>query len=206
MWIGLHIPRTTRDGRPVRVGNNPEVMPGSEDTYQSYGLPWANVSDTPFRRYKHWDHEGGISTPLIAHWPARIKTTGALRTQPTHLIDIMATCVDVAGAEYPAEFNGNRITPMEGQSLVEAFDGRPITREAIYWEHEGNRAVRVGKWKLVALGRQGAWELYDIEADRTETNDLAADQPERVKHMAAMWQRWAERAHVLPWPRFKRRH
>jgi len=202
-WGGLHIPRKTRDGRSVRVGNDPNVLPGPEDTYQSYGRPWANASNTPFRRYKHWVHEGGISTPLIVHWPARIKTTGQLRTQPGHLIDIMATCVDVSGATYPVERDGQRIRPMEGRSLVPAFDNKPIDREAIYWEHEGNRAVRAGKWKLVAKGRNGRWELYDMEADRTETDDLADRHPERVKRMAGMWQTWARRANVLPWPQDK---
>ncbi len=199
-WKGLHIPRKTRDGCPVRVGNDPNVMPGPEDTYQSYGLPWANASNTPFRRYKHWVHEGGISTPLIVHWPARIKTPGALRRQPGHLIDIMPTCLAVAGAAYPTGHDGHPITPMEGRSLLPAFDDKPIDREAIYWEHEGNRAIRVGKWKLVAKGSHGPWELYDMEADRTETHDLASRHPDRVKAMSGKWQAWAKRANALPWP------
>jgi arylsulfatase len=175
-------------------------MPGPEDTYIAYGIGWANVSNTPFRYYKHFVHEGGISTPLIAHWPAGIRRQGELEHQPGHLIDIMATCVDLAGATYPAEFKGNPITPMEGRSLAPAFQGQPIQREGIYWEHEGNRAVRVGKWKLVAKGPKGPWELYDMEADRTELADLAAAQPERAAQMAALWQAWAERAKVVPWP------
>ncbi|MBN1343069.1 MAG: arylsulfatase [Phycisphaerae bacterium] len=199
-WGGLHIPEKTRDGRDVRRGNDPNVMPGSATTYQSYGLPWANASNTPFRRYKHWVHEGGISTPLVVHWPGGIRARGELRRQPGHLIDIMATCVDVAGATYPTELKGQAIRPMEGKSLAPALAGKPIDREAIYWEHEGNRAIRVGKWKLVAQGPRGKWELYDMEADRTETNDLAADHPERVKAMSSKWEGWAERANVLPWP------
>jgi arylsulfatase len=151
--------------------------------------------------YKHWVHEGGISSPLIVHWPNRIKETGALRNQPGHVIDIMATCVDIAGANYPTRFKGQEIQPMEGKSLAPAFAGKSIEREAIYWEHEGNRAIRKGKWKLVAKGRKGPWELYDMEADRTETNDLAEQHPDRVKEMADMWQAWAERANVLPWPK-----
>jgi len=189
-------PRVTRDGRPVRIGFG--VMPGPADTYIGYGLPWANASNTPFRRYKHWVHEGGISSPLIAHWPARISRKGEFEQQPGHLIDLMATCVDVGGVKYPQEFGGKKIQPMEGRSLVPAFVGKPIERDAIYWEHEGNRAVRVGKWKLVAAGERGRWELYDMEADRTELNNLAAAQPERTKAMAAKWQAWAERANVLP--------
>jgi arylsulfatase len=143
-------------------------------------------------------HEGGIASPFIAHWPARITRRGELDDQPSHLIDVMATCVDVSDAEYPEVFANNRIKPMEGRSLVMAFDGKQIDREAIYWEHEGNRAIRVGKWKLVAKGEQGDWELYDIDEDRSEMHNLASEQPERVKDLAANWQAFAERADVLP--------
>ena len=190
------IPKQTRDGYPVRQGVG--VMPGPGDTYIAYGQGWANVSNTPFREYKHWVHEGGISTPLIAHWPARITRRGELERQPGHLVDLMATCVAVSGAEYPKQFGGNAIHPLEGRSLVPAFDGKPIEREAIFCEHEGNRAVRAGRWKLVAKGERGPWELYDMETDRTEMHDLAAEQPQRVQELAALWQSWAERAHVLP--------
>jgi arylsulfatase len=192
------IPKQNRRGIPTLQG--PDIMPGPEDTYISYGIGWANVSNTPLRYYKHFVHEGGISTPLIAHWPAGIRRQGELEHQPGHLIDIMATCVDLAGATYPAEFKGNPITPMEGRSLAPAFEGKPIQRDGLYWEHEGNRAVRVGNWKLVAKGPKGPWELYDLEADRTELHDLAAAQPERAAQMAALWQAWAERAKVVPWP------
>ena len=193
----------TRDGRPVQRGNDPAVMPGPEDTYQSYGIPWANASNTPFRRYKHWVHEGGIATPLIAHWPDRIKQAGALSHQPGHLIDIMATCLDVADADYPATFGGQDVTPLEGKSLVPIFEGRQREgHEALYWEHEGNRAVRQGNWKLVSRygpTTGGAWELYDLEADRTETNALAATNPEQVAELTAMYEAWARRANVVPW-------
>jgi arylsulfatase A-like enzyme len=190
-------PTVTRDGRPVRTGRG--VMPGPADTYIAYGRPWANASNTPFRLYKHWVHEGGISTPLIAHWPAYIKAHGQFRNQPGHLIDIMATCVDVAEAKYPTEYKGHKIQPMEGKSLLSAFDDEPIEREAIYWEHEGNRAVRQGKWKLVSK-RPGGWELYDLEADRTELNNMAEDYPEKVRHLKALYEAWAARCGVLPWP------
>jgi arylsulfatase len=190
-------PLVTRDGRPVRTGHG--VMPGPADTYLAYGKPWANASNTPFRLYKHWVHEGGISTPLIAHWPVHIKVRCQLRHQPGHLIDIMATCVDVAGAKYPAEYKGNRITPMEGKSLLPAFDNKPVEREAIYWEHEGNRAIRQGKWKLVSR-HPGRWELYDLEADRTELTDLAGKYPEKVEQLKAMYESWAARCGVQPWP------
>ena len=154
-------------------GNDPTVMPGSEDTYQSYGVPWANLSNTPFREYKHWVHEGGIATPLIAHWPAVIDDVGALRHGPGQLTDIMATCLDVAGADYPTRFNGNDIIPLEGTSLAPIFHDQPNHKEALIWEHEGNKAVRRGRWKLVCK-YPGDWELYDIVANRTETEDLAA--------------------------------
>ena len=186
------VPSQTRDGYPVRMG--PKVMPGAADTYVAYGRGWANVSNTPFREYKHWVHEGGISSPLIAHWPNGIAAKGELRTEPGHLIDIAATCVDVAGATYPMA-----ATPLEGKSLLPAFAGKPLGREAIFWEHEGNRAVRVGDWKLVAK-HGGKWELYDIAKDRVESTDLAAKEPARVKEMVAKYDAWAKRALVEPWP------
>jgi arylsulfatase len=174
-------------------------MAGPDDTAIGYGKGWATVSNTPFREYKHWVHEGGISTPLIAHWPARITRKGDLEHTPSHLIDLMATAVDISGAEYPDTFHdGQTITPMEGRSLVTAFAGEGIDREAIYWEHEGNRAVRVGDWKLVAKGAKGKWELYNIAEDRSEQNDLADTETQRVSRMEALWNEWAERAHVLP--------
>ncbi len=189
-----HIPAKTRDGRPVRVGNDPKIMPGPEDTYQSYGIPWANASNTPFRLYKHWVHEGGISTPFIARWPRRFRPRPGFTAQPGHLIDVMATCADVAGAKYPADK-----TPLEGKSLLPVFEGRERQgHAALYWEHEGNRAMRQGKWKLVSR-HPDKWELYDLEADRTETNDLAAKHPAKAAEMAAQWEAWARRANVAPW-------
>jgi len=190
-------PTQTRDGRAVLGG--PNVMPGPDDTYISYGRNWANVSDTPLREYKHWVHEGGISTPLIAHWPAGIGARGEFRRQPGHLIDLMATCLDVAGAMYPRERAGRKVTPLEGRSLTPAFANKPIDRDAIFWEHEGNRAVRVGDWKLVAKGPAGKWELYDLATDRSETRNLAAQETNRVKELVAKWEAYAKRAQVLPW-------
>lgn len=180
-------------------------QPGSKDSKVFCGQSWATLENTPLRRYKHYNHEGGISTPLIAHWPARIKDGGKLRQQPGHLIDIMATCVDVGGAKYPAEFKGKTITPPEGRSLAPAFDNKPLERQALYWEHEGNAAVRAGDWKLVRLGRNGAWELYNMKTDRTELHDVAAAKPEMVKDLAAMWETWAARAQVKPYPEEKKK-
>lgn len=193
-------PQTTRNGRPVRAGNDPSVMPGPPDTFQSYGIPWANVSNTPFRLYKHWNHEGGVATPLIMHWPNGIKAGGELYDEPGHLIDIMATCIDVSGAVYPSEMQGHKITPMEGQSLMPAVKNQSSGRRALYFEHEGNRAVIEGKWKLVAAGPDGPWELYDVNKDRTETRNLTSEHHEQVKRLSKMWTNWARRANVLPWP------
>lgn len=194
------IPKQTRDGYPMRQGDG--VMPGGADTYIGYGRSWANVSNTPFREYKHWEHEGGISTPLIAHWPKGIPDArhGKLEAQPSHLIDLMATCVDLSGAKYPTELNGNKIQSMEGISLAPAFGGSSLKRSnPIFWEHEGNRAIRVGDWKLVSK-HPGDWELYNIAADRTEMHDLASQQPDRVKEMTLSWEAWAKRVGVMPWP------
>jgi arylsulfatase len=198
-WQNLFIPDRTRDGRHVRRGNNPDVMPGPEDTYQSYGVPWANASNTPFRLYKHWMHEGGIATPLIAHWPSVIRRPNTLTNRVGHLVDIMATCVDVAGASYPASRDGQQIHRMEGQSLAPLLRGQTAgSRADVFWEHEGNRAVRSGKWKLVSR-YPGEWELYDLEADRTEMRNLASANHARVREMAANWDRWAARCNVRPW-------
>ncbi|HBJ85924.1 MAG TPA: arylsulfatase [Verrucomicrobiales bacterium] len=174
--------------------------PTKADSDWFCGESWAFPQNTPFRLFKHYNHEGGIATPLIAHWPSGITAKNELRHQPGHLIDIMATCVDVGGAAYPKEYNGKPITPMEGKSLITAFKNEPIEREALFWEHEGNAAIRVGDLKLVRKGRTGPWELYDLKADRTELHDLASEQPEKAKELAAQWETWAERAQVKPYP------
>ena len=182
-------------------------MPGPADTAIGYGENWANVSNTPFRMYKHYVHEGGISTPLIAHWPNIIKARGELRHTPGHMIDIMATCVDIAGAFYPKQYKGENITPMEGKSLVPVFNNQALDRDLLFWEHEGNRAIRVGDWKIVAKGRHGQddvkWELYNLVDDRSELNNLASSQPQRLKTMIELWISHAKRK-VIPWPIKKR--
>ena len=194
--LQMHMqPKQTRDGYPVRTG--PGVMAGPADTYIAYGKGWANVSNTPFREYKHWVHEGGIASPLIAHWPKGIARGGELDHQPSHLIDIMATCVELAGVDYPAERDGQEITPLEGRNLDVAFKGKIIERDALFWEHEGNCAIRKGDWKLVRKWNQD-WELYNIADDRTEQHDLAADKPALVKQLGAGFQAYADRAKVSP--------
>ena len=180
------------------LGRGPLEILMTKDGYtQSYGQAWANASNTPFRKYKHWVHEGGIASPLVVHWPEGVSAKGALRSEPTHLIDLMATALDVGEAEYPKKFEGNEIVPLEGVSMVPAFDGRAIGREALYWEHEGNRAVRHGRWKLVAENR-GPWELYDMKADRTETEDVMSLNPEVGRRMIEMYTDWAKVRNVLP--------
>ena len=185
------IPKQTREGFPVRQGKG--VMAGAGDTYIGYGEAWATVSNTPFRKHKHWVHEGGISTPLIAHWPAGMTRKGELVSTPAHLIDLMATAVDLSKTTYPTN-----VKPLEGRSLAPLFTGGQIEREAIYWEHEGNRAVRVGDWKLVSEHPK-AWELYNIAQDRSEQHDLSQQEPGRVQQMAAMYDAYAKRAHVEAW-------
>jgi len=193
--------RETRSGEPVHFGNDVTRMPGPENTYQSYGVAWANLSNAPFRLYKHWIHEGGISTPLIAHWPAGIDANenGTIRHAPGYLPDIMATIVDASGATYPSTVDGHAVDALEGQSLLPVFakDATGEHRRPMFWEHEGNAAVRIGKWKLVRRYPR-AWELYDMDADRTELHDLAAGEPERVRQMAAQYDAWAKRCGVLP--------
>jgi arylsulfatase A-like enzyme len=191
------IPKQTRDGQPVKQGQG--IMPGGPNDYIAYGEAWANVSNTPHREYKHFVHEGGISTPLIAHWPAGIPEAqnGKIEAQPGHIIDLMATCADAAKANYPAEYNGHPIHPKEGTSLIPVFQAGNQALRSIFWEHEGNRAHRAGPWKLVAKADK-PWELYNIDQDRAERHDLAAAEPERVQSMAAAWETWAAHAQVLP--------
>ena len=180
-----HFPRQTRDGRKVRLGNGTDILPGPEDTYASYGLEWAQVSNTPFRLFKSFVHEGGIATPFIARWPGVIQA-GTTRRQVGHVIDLLPTLL--AAARVPPH-------PREGKDLFHGAADEPRT---LFWEHEGNRAVRRGDMKLVAV-HGGPWELYDLAEDRTELRDLAGRQPGPVRELAALYDGWAARSGVKPW-------
>ncbi len=177
----------------------PDVSPGPMESYHTVDQPWANMSNTPFRLYKFFNHEGGISTPLIASWPGCIDEDGALTHQDGHIIDIMATLLDVAGAEYPDSISGQRIVPLEGKSLLPVLQGeRREGHKALYWKTGNSRAVIKGGWKLVQFGdeiasvseEQGPWELYYRPNDRCELNDLAADRPDKVEELSRDWDIW----------------
>lgn len=173
-------------------GRMTSQLPGPKSSYMNVGPGWGSAHNTPFRRYKLWVHEGGISTPFIVRWPGVVRPD-TLTRQVGHIIDVLPTCLELAGASYPREFGGREILPVEGRSLVGAFKGRELPQpELIFWEQDGNRAVRQGKWKLVWDDELKRWELYDMEADRTETKDLAAAYPARVKELAAAYDRWAK--------------
>lgn len=193
------MPYETRYGLPVTPGNDPSIMPGSATTFASYGIPWGNASNTPFRLYKHYAHEGGISTPFIVHWPRGLKSKGITHAIG-HEIDVMPTCLEAAGVPYPTTSKaGTAPPPLEGKSLLPVLQGRGIAERSLFWEHEGNCAVREGKWKLVSRFPD-SWELYDMERDRTEMRNLADQYPDRVRKMIADYAAWAHRVGAQPWP------
>jgi len=164
---------------------------GGKESYEFVGPGWGWAQSAPFRKHKAWTYEGGIATPLIARWPGKIQA-GSVTSEVGHVVDLLPTFVEAAGTAYPARYNGNEILPVEGRSLIPVFTGRPNqTERAVFWHLYGNRAVRQGKWKLVWGVTRGQWELYDMDADRTETNDLASQHAERVREMSARWQEWA---------------
>lgn len=182
--------------------------PGDPHSDVFIGRCWAHLNNTPFRKYKHYNHEGGIASPLIAHWPAAITSRGGpdkwIRT-PTHVIDIMATCIDVAECKYPRERKGRTIKSLRGQSLQPLLTGNGnFSQRPLFWEHEGNAALRVDGHKLVRQGLHGRWELFDVEADRTEQHDLAADAPAVVSALSAEWAKWARDVNAIPKPKKKR--
>ncbi|MFK7736257.1 MAG: arylsulfatase [Pirellulaceae bacterium] len=178
---------------PYERMRNDSTIPGAAESDIAYDARWANMCNAPLRLYKQYAHNGGTATPMIAHWPKRIQDGGGLCSFPSHLVDLMPTLVELAGADYPSEFDGVSIPPMEGISLVPAFEGQEPAREKpIFWEFSGNHAVREGNWKLVAE-RAKPWELYDLSKDRSETVNLVSEHPERVKELAETYDAWAKR-------------
>ncbi|GAA3801157.1 arylsulfatase [Streptomyces chiangmaiensis] len=202
-------PTHTRTGQPVRLGNGPDIMPGPEDTYSSYGRPWANLSNTPFRLYKKWTHEGGIAAPFIVHWPGGDLEAGQILRQPRQLVHVLPTILDALGVDYPSAIGDRPIPPLEGGSFLDhlrggghapsaADDGEPT----LYWEHCGNGAIRRGLWKLVREYPH-QWELYDLANDPTELHDIADQNRELAEQLLADWSVWADRVGVLPFNRIE---
>ena len=207
-WDPLGFDVTSGPKNLLHTGDDLKKV-GGPGSYISYGSAWANMGNTPWRLYKHFSHEGGIRTPLIVHWPALGADTGTRRREdaetdfvrePGHIIDIMPTLLAVSGGTYPAERNGVKIQPMEGRSLAPWLSPSPrpgvsASPRLLFWEHEGSRAVRDGKWKLVSLAGD-AWELYDLDADPTEMNNLIAKEPAKARELSAAWDAWAKRSNV----------
>ncbi len=165
------------------------------------GQAWATLQNTPFRLYKAAVHEGGTSTPFIVHWPKGIKKRGAVCKERSHIIDLMPTFVELAGAHYPGKNTEGEILPMEGRSIVPVLKGESIgVPRTLCWAHAGNSAILEGNWKLVSFGKTGAWELYDIAKDRSELEDLSGKHNSIVKELESKWDAWAARTGVTPYP------
>ncbi|MGR3615054.1 MAG: sulfatase-like hydrolase/transferase, partial [Paracoccaceae bacterium] len=191
-------PDRTHDGQKIQMGNRPDVMPGDALTYQSYDKPWANVSNAPFRLFKHYVHEGGISTPLVAHWPKGFAPRATAHAA-CHVVDILPTILDVTGASYLSELGGEDIQPCQGESLLPLLMDKEWGREQpIFFEHEGNSAIRQGQFKLVRT-HGNDWELYNMESDRTELHNIVGGDAKRAEDMIRQYQYWAEKTGVLDW-------
>lgn len=194
---------STRDGRSVvfPLVKSADNMPGPQTVHAGIGQQWAHAVNTPFKYWKAKVFEGGICTPLIAHWPNGIKGQNVITSEMGHVVDFMATCSDLAHTQYPEEFRGRKITPQQGQSLLPVFSkGDRQDPEYIFWEHFGSKGLRQGKWKLVQLGDGAEWQLFDLEKDRTETKDLAAQYPDITSAMKTKWEAVARNTSVYPLP------
>ena len=209
-WESKIIPQTTPNGEKVRPGDWPDFNLGPANTFGSYGLNWASVSNTPFKRHKSWVHEGGISTPCIMHWPQGIKKTNQIVPDMAHIMDFMPTFVELSHKPYPEKFHGETITPMAGKSLLSLLHGKNFGHEYLCWEHEGNRAIHMGKWKLVSeypgtwktfysYPNKGQWELYNIQDDRIESENLSHKYPQKCQQMENLFNDWAKSSGVKPW-------
>ena len=186
-------------------GNNAKFIPGPKQFYTHCGPGWAWAQNTPFRRYKSWVHEGGISTPFIVRWPGRIKPN-SWNNDVAHIIDVLPTCSELAGAKYPKRYKGNAVLTVEGQSMVPLLSGKERAgHDVLYWEWSGNRAVRTGQWKLCWDKKVKRWELYDVVADRTEMHDVAGEHLDRVASMSKLWFAWAKKTGVRVGGRKKRK-
>jgi arylsulfatase A-like enzyme len=198
---GFDRPNQTRLGQPVSYNRNEGIMPGGQNSFFSIGPNWANVSNTPFRLWKSQSMEGGIHTPMLVSWPKGIKSKGVKTDQIGHVMDFMATFLEVSGAKYPKTFNGNAITPIEGQSFAAVFNGKTVAGDrALFNEHEGSKYVRYQNWKMVVAGADRSWRLFNMAEDKSEIKNLAAQYPEKVAQLTKMWDEWALKHHVLPKP------
>jgi arylsulfatase len=192
---------STRVGVPVAFPVDKQVLPGSQTVVSGIGPEWASVANTPFRYFKAKVHEGGMATPFIVQWPEQVKNKGDISRHPAHVMDIMATCLDLAGTAYPDTFSGRKITPMSGRSFLDAILNKEQTpHDVIFWEHLGTGAVRQGNWKLVRLEKKAPWELYDLSKDRTEMYNLATQYPDKINTMSALWEKMAQEQQVYPGP------
>jgi arylsulfatase len=206
---GFDRPSETRDGRKIVYATRKQALPGPETTYSSIGERWANVANTPWQFWKAESYEGGIHTPMIACWPDGIKAKkGSFNAQVGHVMDFMSTFVELAGAKYPSEYNGHPIPPTPGISLVPSFSGQATPgHEELFNEHFGARYARESHWKIVSrAGRDTVWRLFDLSADGSETMDLAAKYPGKVRHMDSLWREWANTHYVYPKPQQKKRN
>jgi arylsulfatase len=195
---GQFYPTVTNDGRKVEIGNRTDIRPGGPESFMTYDQAWANASNTPFRLFKHYVHEGGISTPLLVQWPASLRSQGVVHA-PCHVTDILPTILEAAGAPFPSEVGDRGLQRPDGESLLPLLAGKPwVRQQPLFWEHEGNCAARVGNLKLVRRFQQ-PWELYDMERDRTELDDLAARNGPLVRRIEAQYERWTESVGVVDW-------